>query len=115
LGPWTSVELVAAVSNAGGLGSLGTALRSSEEIKEQIARTPFVEKWNQHPDNVKMEAERLRSEMMDAMLQGRGHELLPFTGQTAGMIRETLPAVEIVRSIAAGAEEALNRGTRLLS
>jgi NAD(P)H-dependent flavin oxidoreductase YrpB (nitropropane dioxygenase family) len=29
LGPWTSVELSAAVSIAGGLGSLGTVLRSA--------------------------------------------------------------------------------------
>jgi enoyl-[acyl-carrier protein] reductase II len=57
LGPWTSVELVAAVSNAGGLGSLGTALRSAEEIKKQIARTrelterPFVVNHTLRPLN----------------------------------------------------------------
>jgi enoyl-[acyl-carrier protein] reductase II len=63
---------------------------------------------------MKREAERLRREVMDAILQGREHELLPFTGQSAGMIGEILPAAEIVHGIAADAEEALNRVTRLL-
>jgi enoyl-[acyl-carrier protein] reductase II len=38
-GPWSSVELVSAVSNAGGLGSLGTALLSPEQNRAQIAHT----------------------------------------------------------------------------
>lgn len=38
LGPWTSVELSAAVSNAGGLGSIGTALKSPAEVEEMLAR-----------------------------------------------------------------------------
>jgi NAD(P)H-dependent flavin oxidoreductase YrpB (nitropropane dioxygenase family) len=50
LGPWTSVELSAAVSEAGGLGSIGTAL----------------------------------------------HELVPFAGQTAGLVHSVLPVRDIV-------------------
>jgi enoyl-[acyl-carrier protein] reductase II len=37
-GPWEQVELAAAVSNAGGLGSVGTAVRGVEELREQWAR-----------------------------------------------------------------------------
>ncbi len=37
-GPWDQVELSAAVSNAGGLGSLGTAVRSLSDLKEQWRR-----------------------------------------------------------------------------
>ncbi|MEV4261483.1 nitronate monooxygenase [Kribbella sp. NPDC049584] len=37
-GPWEEVELAAAVCNAGGLGSLGTALRSAKELQEQWRR-----------------------------------------------------------------------------
>jgi enoyl-[acyl-carrier protein] reductase II len=46
--PFTSPELVAAVSNAGGLGSLGLALTPTEEFQRRLARTqeltsrPFV-------------------------------------------------------------------------
>ena len=34
-GPWEQVELAAAVSRAGGLGSVGTALRSVDELRDQ--------------------------------------------------------------------------------
>jgi enoyl-[acyl-carrier protein] reductase II len=37
-GPWEQTELAAAVSNAGGLGSVGTAVRSVAELREQWAR-----------------------------------------------------------------------------
>ena len=37
-GPWDEVELAAAVSNCGGLGSLGTALRSADELRAQWQR-----------------------------------------------------------------------------
>ena len=37
-GPWEQVELAAAVSKAGGLGSVGTALRSVEELQDQWKR-----------------------------------------------------------------------------
>ena len=34
-GPWDQVRLAAAVSNAGGLGSVGTAVRSVTELQKQ--------------------------------------------------------------------------------
>jgi enoyl-[acyl-carrier protein] reductase II len=37
-GPWEQVELAAAVSNAGGLGSVGTAVRTVDELRPQWAR-----------------------------------------------------------------------------
>jgi nitronate monooxygenase/enoyl-[acyl-carrier protein] reductase II len=37
-GPWEQVELAAAVSNAGGLGSVGTAVRSADDLRAQWAR-----------------------------------------------------------------------------
>jgi len=56
-GPWDQVELAAAVSNAGALGSLGTAVRSSDELREQWARLrsltdrPFVINHTGRPFN----------------------------------------------------------------
>jgi enoyl-[acyl-carrier protein] reductase II len=38
MGLLTSAELVAAVSNAGGLGSLGAGLRSTADLKQQLGR-----------------------------------------------------------------------------
>ena len=37
-GPWEEVELAAAVSNAGGLGSVGTAVRTIDELRAQWQR-----------------------------------------------------------------------------
>jgi len=41
------------------------------------------------------------------------HELVPFTGQTAGLVREVLPAGEIVERMVSEAEEALERASAL--
>jgi enoyl-[acyl-carrier protein] reductase II len=78
-------------------------------------RTPFIEEWQQRRNDAKREAERLQGEVITAMQQERFHEMVPFAGQTAGLIREILPAGEIVRSIVAEAEEALKRVTQLLA
>src|SRR3954462_5173478 len=37
-GPWEQVELAAAVSDAGGLGSVGTAVRTADELRAQGRR-----------------------------------------------------------------------------
>lgn len=39
MGEFTSAELVAAVSNAGGLGNLGCAYRTIDDITNQLAAT----------------------------------------------------------------------------
>jgi enoyl-[acyl-carrier protein] reductase II len=70
-------------------------------------RTPFVDRWNPHRAEAELQAERLRQEVLSAMTEGRTHQLIPLTGQTAGMITEVLPAAEIVRQIVADAEAAL--------
>jgi len=77
--------------------------------------SPFIKEWLHRRDDAKREAERLRGEVMAAVGQGRLGELMPFAGQTAGLILEILPAAEIVRRIVAGAEEALKRATSLLA
>jgi enoyl-[acyl-carrier protein] reductase II len=48
---------------------------------------------------------------MSAVEQRRPHELMPFTGQTAGLISDVLPAAEIVRAMVADAEDALERAS----
>ena len=44
IAPYTSAQLVAAVSNAGGLGSIGTALQSIDDVKKQVDQTPKANK-----------------------------------------------------------------------
>jgi enoyl-[acyl-carrier protein] reductase II len=82
------------------------------ETVPRVMRTPFVEQWFGRTEEARREAERLRGEVLSAIRQGTTHELLPFTGQTAGLIRETLPAGEIVRRMVSEAEEALRAASQ---
>ena len=51
--------------------------------------------------------------MLDAIRQGRGHELMPFTGQSAGLIHDILPAAEIIRTLVNEAAATLQRTAAL--
>jgi nitronate monooxygenase/enoyl-[acyl-carrier protein] reductase II len=84
------------------------------ETVPRVMRTSFVEEWQRRPEEARKEAERLRGELMSVVRERRPHELVPFTGQTAGMINEVLPAGEIVRGMVSEAEEALRRTSRFL-
>jgi enoyl-[acyl-carrier protein] reductase II len=83
------------------------------ETVPRVMRTVFVEEWQGRPEAARRESERLRAELMSAIKERRSHELLPFTGQTAGIIRDILPAAEIVRKMVAEAEQALERAATL--
>jgi enoyl-[acyl-carrier protein] reductase II len=81
--------------------------------RPRVLRTPFVEEWNQRPDAAQQHAEQLRSEVAAALGEGRLHELVPFTGQSAGMVRDVLPAAEIIRRLVEEAEAALTAAAAL--
>jgi enoyl-[acyl-carrier protein] reductase II len=83
------------------------------ETVPRVMRTAFVEEWEGRPEEARREAERLRAELMSAIRQRRPHELLPFTGQTAGIVHDILPAAEIVRAMVTEAEQALERASAL--
>jgi nitronate monooxygenase/enoyl-[acyl-carrier protein] reductase II len=83
------------------------------ETVPRVMRTAFVEEWQGRPEEARRESERLRAELMSAIRQRRPHELLPFTGQTAGLVRDVLSAAEIVRTMVAEAEQALERASAL--
>ena len=83
------------------------------ETVPRVMRTVFVEEWQGRPEAARRESERLRAELMSAIKERRPHEFLPFTGQTAGIIRDILPAAEIVRKMVAEAEQALERAATL--
>lgn len=100
------VEFADYIASTTGNGGYETLPRS--------LRTPFVERWNQRLDEARREAKQLREQVMTAVQQGRGHELMPLTGQSAGMIHDILPAAEIVRRIVSEAEEALRQSTQFL-
>jgi enoyl-[acyl-carrier protein] reductase II len=52
--------------------------------------------------------------IITAIREGRGHELVPFAGQSAGLIHDILSAGEVVDRIVKEAREALQVATKLL-
>jgi nitronate monooxygenase/enoyl-[acyl-carrier protein] reductase II len=77
------------------------------EVVPRVIRTEFVGEWESRAGDAAAEAERLRGEIMDAVTGGRMHELVPFSGQSVGLIRDVRPAAKIVKSLVAEAERAL--------
>jgi enoyl-[acyl-carrier protein] reductase II len=77
----------------------------------RVLHTPFVDEWHDQPDEAERSAERLQGDIFAAVREGRSHEILPFTGQTAGLIDEILPAGEIVRQIVAEAKKRFEYAT----
>ncbi len=77
--------------------------------------TPFIKEWQQHRDDAKREAGRLRSEIIAAIQQGKMEQFIPWTGQTTGLVREILPAAEIVKKIVAEAENVLRQAPKLVT
>jgi nitronate monooxygenase/enoyl-[acyl-carrier protein] reductase II len=80
---------------------------SDYRVVPNVIRTSFVDTWIGRPEEAAREAERLRTEIMTALREGRAHELVPFTGQTAGLIHDIRPAAEIIESIIGEARQAL--------
>jgi len=81
--------------------------------RPRVPRTPFVDEWNAGREEIGPEAERLSAELVASVRENRAHVLVPFTGQTAGMIRDVLPAAEIVGRLVSEAEAALRSAPRL--
>jgi enoyl-[acyl-carrier protein] reductase II len=79
----------------------------------RVLRTPFVEEWSGRIQDARREAEELRDEVLSAIRERTTHELLPFSGQTAGLVHDILPATEIVEKMVAEAELALTRADGL--
>jgi enoyl-[acyl-carrier protein] reductase II len=79
--------------------------RPGGPAEPRVLHTPLVDQLREHPEWIAPAA--LGARLREALLAGRGHEYLPFTGQSAGLIDDVLPAAEIVRRVVAEAEEAL--------
>jgi enoyl-[acyl-carrier protein] reductase II len=75
----------------------------------RVLRTPFVTKWLGRTQEASRRGERLRDEVLSAIRERTTHELLPFSGQTAGMVHDILSAREIVERMVTEAELALVR------
>jgi nitronate monooxygenase/enoyl-[acyl-carrier protein] reductase II len=67
--------------------------------------TPLIAHLRDHPEWIDPAVTGAR--LREALLAGRGHEYLPFSGQSVGLIDDVLPAAEIVRRVVAEAEAVL--------
>jgi enoyl-[acyl-carrier protein] reductase II len=101
------VEVLNDINPMPGSYGYGTVARS--------LRTPFIETWQQRRDKARRDADHLRGELLVATQQGRLHEMLPVAGQSAGLIRDILPAGEIIQRIVAEARLALEQSHKLLA
>ncbi len=79
------------------------------DVVPRVIRTDFVAAWEGRHEEAGRRAESLREEIMAAVRERRPHELTPFSGQSAGLVHDILPAAEILRTLARDAELALER------
>ena len=75
----------------------------------RVVRNSFIDEWHGREDEVRRMKADLVGRMRTAVDDGTVHELLVITGEVAGAIDDVVPAAEIVRRMAAGAEEVLRR------
>ena len=78
-------------------------------------RTSFIDEWQGRRDEVAAAAAQLAADIGTAVREEKMFGYVPFTGQSAGAIREILPAAEIIRRLVAEAEQALEEATRLVT
>lgn len=74
----------------------------------------FIEQWRNQRDDAKRQAERVRREVIGAIGQGKLGDLLPGAGQSVGLIRDIIPAAELISRIVTEAEDALKSATNSL-
>jgi enoyl-[acyl-carrier protein] reductase II len=75
-------------------------------------RTPLVDQLERAPDSV--DPAEVGPAMLRAVRAGGGHELLPFTGQSAQLVHDVLPAREVVARLVTDAEQALARAAAVV-
>jgi enoyl-[acyl-carrier protein] reductase II len=76
-------------------------------------RTPLIEQLETDPDSV--HPEHAGPQLVQAILAGRGHEYLPFTGQSAGLIHDIVPASELMDRLIAETTDAIARANAVLT
>jgi nitronate monooxygenase/enoyl-[acyl-carrier protein] reductase II len=68
-------------------------------------RTPLVERLESDPQSV--DPAEIGPQLVRAIREGGGHDLLPFTGQSAALVHDIVPAGELVRRLVEEAVGAL--------
>ena len=74
------------------------------EISPRTLHAEFVDRWNHRPEEARDHAEEIRTTILAAIRGGRMHEVMPWAGETVGLIEDVQPAGQIVRDITREAE-----------
>lgn len=113
-GPWDEVALAAAVCNAGGLGSVGTAVRGPEELREQWAR---LRSLTQRPFAINHTGRPFNEAAFQATLEAQPAAISFHMGIPADLIRRAhdhgILWLQTVGDVE-GAERALEAGADVL-
>lgn len=78
-------------------------------------RNRFLEQWSGNIEGLKANLDREQSRFLAARENGDSDIAAVIVGEGVDLVRETLPATEIVRRMVADAEAALRNGGRLLA
>jgi nitronate monooxygenase/enoyl-[acyl-carrier protein] reductase II len=68
-------------------------------------RTPLIDQLEADPDSI--DPASLGPTLVAEVRANRGHDLVPFIGQSAALVHDVAPAAELVRRLVAEAEAAL--------
>jgi enoyl-[acyl-carrier protein] reductase II len=82
------------------------------QFAPRALKTPLIEQLESAPETV--DPGQVGPATVTAIRAGRGHELLPFAGQSVELVHDVLPARELVDRLVAGTEAALRRGATML-
>lgn len=75
-------------------------------------RTPLVDRLERDPDSI---GPAEVHQLLEKVRAGRGEDALPFTGQSAELVHDVVPAGELIERLVAQAETAARRTTGLVA
>jgi enoyl-[acyl-carrier protein] reductase II len=78
--------------------------RAHDPAAARVLPTSFADQWAGRPDQLAEQAADLGPTIVAAILAGRGHEYVPFAGQSVGLVNDVRPAREIISRTLAEAE-----------
>jgi hypothetical protein len=70
-------------------------------------RTPLTDQLEADPDSV--DPAQAGPQLVQAIREGRGHEFVPFTGQSAALVHDVVPATELMTRLIDEMHRALAR------
>lgn len=80
-------------------------LPAGESPAPRALRTPFIDQLESAPETV--DPEEIGPSFVADIRAGGGHDRLPFSGQSAGLVHDIAPAAEIIARLVAETETAL--------